>query len=255
MDARDIAIRTIIGEAANEGPEGWAAVANVLRNRAADPRWPEQIAEVALQPKQFSAWNSGAGGNDLVNRYGPDDSLYQRVGAVVDHVLSGQGQDNTGGATHYYSPAGMRALVNQGAQSNTLPNWLQQENQRRSGAPTRIGGHIFTGMAEGSAQTAPMGPAGAPTPAVSRATAVPTPQAPGMPQQQSRTGFTAEQISRAFQRAREGDQQPGMQAPQQQAAQFTPLERREGYSAREDALTRVMRAVQSVQQKRRGLLG
>lgn len=150
MNARDIAIRTILGEAAGESPLGQAAVAHVLLNRAADPRWPSTLSEVALQPKQFSAWNKGAGGNHLVNKYSPGDAAYERVGAVYDAVISGSIADPTGGATHYYSPAGMQALVDQGAQSNLLPRWLQQENQRRGADPTTIGGHIFTGAAQGT---------------------------------------------------------------------------------------------------------
>lgn len=151
MDARDIAIRTILGEAANESPMGQAAVAHVLMNRAADPRWPSTIQDVALQPKQFSAWNSGAGGNDLVNKYGPGSNPYEKVGAIYDAVAAGQIADPTGGATHYYSPAGMEALVSQGAQSNILPRWLQQENEYRGSPTVTIGGHIFTGKASSEA--------------------------------------------------------------------------------------------------------
>lgn len=150
MTDRDILIRTIIGEAANEGAEGWAAVAHVVRNRAMDGRWPNSLADVSMQNKQFSAWNKGAGGNDLVNKHSPGSPLYERVGAVVDKVLAGEVPDMTGGATHYYSPRGMDALVNEGSQSNRLPRWLQQENERRGGGTVTIGGHIFTGRAKGT---------------------------------------------------------------------------------------------------------
>ena len=146
---RDIAIRTVIGEAANEGQAGWGAVASVLQNRASDSRWPSTVADVALQNQQFSAWNSGAGGNHLTNKYNPGDDLYERVGQTVDSVFSGQTQDSTGGATHYYSPRGMEMLVNEGSQSNVLPRWLQEENDRRGGQTTNIGGHIFTGQTLG----------------------------------------------------------------------------------------------------------
>lgn len=150
MSERDILIRTIIGEAAGEGPEGWAAVAHVVRNRAMDGRWPNSVSDVSLQDQQFSAWNKGAGGNALVDRYGPGDDLYEQVGAVVDQVLSGALADNTGGATHYYSPRGMDKLVEDGDQSNRIPRWLQDETERRGGGTVTIGGHIFTGRAEGT---------------------------------------------------------------------------------------------------------
>ena len=145
---RDVVIRTILGEASGESAEGQAAVANVIRNRVADSRYADDAMGVAMAPQQFSAWNSGAGGNDLVNRYGPGDGNYERVGQIVDQVWSGQIRDNTGGATHYYSPAGMQALVSAGQQSNLKPRWLDEQNGQRGYAPTVIGGHIFTGRVQ-----------------------------------------------------------------------------------------------------------
>jgi len=145
---RDVVTRTILGEAANQGDLGQAAVAAVIQNRVSDPRWGDDPAEVALQMKQFSAWNSGAGGNHLVDEYQPGDPAYDRAAIIADQVFDGNIQDPTGGATHYYSPTGMDALVNNGDQSNMLPRWLQQENARRGGEVVTIGGHIFTGKAQ-----------------------------------------------------------------------------------------------------------
>ena len=142
---RDILIRTVIGEAGGESPEGQQAVAHVVLNRAHDPRWPGSISGVALQPKQFSAWNAGVGGNDLVRKYNPGDEAYERAAAAVDAVLSGQSSDITGGATHYYSPAGMQDHINKGEQSNSVPSWLASEAERRGGTTVPIGGHVFTG--------------------------------------------------------------------------------------------------------------
>jgi len=145
---RDVVTRTILGEAANQGDLGQAAVAHVIQNRVDDPRWGDDPAEVSLAMKQFSAWNSGAGGNHLVDQYQPGDPAYDRAAAIADMVFNGQTQDPTDGATHYYSPAGMAALVNNGDQSNSLPRWLQEENARRGGETVTIGGHIFTGKAQ-----------------------------------------------------------------------------------------------------------
>ncbi|RYG89904.1 hypothetical protein EU803_14875 [Loktanella sp. IMCC34160] len=142
---RDIVIRTVIGEAGREGEEGWAAVAHVIRNRVADSRFDNDASDVALDPGDFSAWNSGPGGNALVNRYKAGDPLYEAVGQVVDQVWGGQIRDMTGGATFYYSPAGMRALVDAEQQSNLEPRWLDRQNADRGTAPVQIGGHIFTG--------------------------------------------------------------------------------------------------------------
>lgn len=143
---RDIAIRTVLGEAAGEAEIGQVAVAQVLRNRFESGGYGASVADVALAPKQFSAWNSGAGGNHLVNKYGPGDKKYEQVGALVDAVFSGAASDPTNGATHYFSPKGMEKLVAEGDQSNLLPRWLE-DKRAESGGATEIGGHIFVGRA------------------------------------------------------------------------------------------------------------
>lgn len=122
-----------------------AAVASVIKNRVADPRWGDDPADVALQMQQFSAWNAGSGGNDLVANHQPGDPEYDRAAKIADLVFGGQIADQTGGATHYYSPHGMQDLVEQGAQTYEAPIWLQEENNRRDGAPVVIGYHVFTG--------------------------------------------------------------------------------------------------------------
>ena len=145
---RDIAIKTMLGEAGGESDQGLAAVAHVLKNRSGDSRWGGSIADVALAPKQFSTWNEGAGGNNP-GRYKPGTPAYERAGRIYDAVISGHHVDPTNGATHYYSPAGMDLLVREGSQTNRLPRWLEQE-RRRSGGEVRLGGHIFVGRANGA---------------------------------------------------------------------------------------------------------
>lgn len=158
---RDILARTILGEAASEDPRGWAGVAHTIRNRALDERWPGDPAAVALQPQQFSAWNRGAGGNNLVHKYGPGDTQYNLAAKMVDLVFSGEAPDPTGGATHYYAPQGMPG--------GREPPWWQQEVQARGGQPTVIGNHRFAGRVRGA--PAPV------TPASMRAPARPAPPA------------------------------------------------------------------------------
>ena len=102
MDPRDIAIRTILGEAIGESPQGQAAVAHILLNRARDPRWPSTVHEVAMQPNQFSAWNAAnKGGNEHVRKHNPGSDPYQKAAAIYDGVLAGNIADPTGAATHY----------------------------------------------------------------------------------------------------------------------------------------------------------
>jgi len=139
---RDLMIRTIIGEAAGESSEGQAAVAHVILNRANSSRHGNTIEDVVLAPAQFSAWNAvtggagGSGANNLVRSHGPDSDLYKSVGNIVDGVTKGSINDPSGGATHYFSPAGMTG--------RRAPDWWTEESQRGGGA-IKIGGHIFAG--------------------------------------------------------------------------------------------------------------
>lgn len=145
---RHIGILTLLGEAGGEGDMGMAAVAHVLKNRVNDPRWGGSLESVALADKQFSTWNKGAGGNNPASRYKQGTPLYNRAARVYDAVMSGRHVDPTGGATHFYSPRGMRKLVNEGSQANLLPRWLQAE-AAKSGGETSIGNHIFVGRYAG----------------------------------------------------------------------------------------------------------
>lgn len=143
---RDLVIRTILGEAANQGALGQTAVAHVILNRVKDPRWSDTPEGVVMQPKAFSAWNNDSSGNALVNT--PASSArYIEVGEIVDAVFSGETTDPTFGATHYYSPGGMRLLVQSGYQSNSMPTWLREEQRNRGAPDTVIGDHVFTGRA------------------------------------------------------------------------------------------------------------
>lgn len=125
----DVAVRTVLGEAASEPALGQAAVAAVIANRAmATGRSP---ADIALTPSAFSAWNSSDnGGNPLPYKYNPGDPAYDRVKAIVEGVFSGAIPDPTGGATHYYAPSGMKG--------GKAPSWAASMD------PTvTIGGHHF----------------------------------------------------------------------------------------------------------------
>lgn len=144
---RDVMIRTIAGEAGRESDLGQAAVAHVIMNRVKDSRWGDDAAEASLQVKQFSAWNEGAGGNSIPLKIKEGDAAYERIGRIVDEVAAGNIPDPTGGATHYYSPQGMRQLVRDGHQTNEIPSWLPQTSRERGGENVTIGRHIFSGLA------------------------------------------------------------------------------------------------------------
>lgn len=126
---RDLVIRTIIGEAGNEGPDGMAAVAHVMKNRADSGAWGDRtnggLTRVITAPKQFSIWNPGYKWAPSLRAIPTTDPRYQRAGAIADAVFSEQHADNTGGANHYYAPAGMPG--------GAPPDWAVGKNGQRIG--------------------------------------------------------------------------------------------------------------------------
>jgi conjugal transfer mating pair stabilization protein TraG len=125
---RDLMIRTIIGEAANESPEGQAAVAHVIMNRTNSGKWGSTPSAVVLAPGQFEPWQTRT--KELVG-ISPNSPQYQQTGKIVDSVASGNAQDFTGGATHFLNPTIVRSRT-----GGTLPDWAQ-------GKSLNIGGHSF----------------------------------------------------------------------------------------------------------------
>lgn len=135
---------TILGEAAGEGPEGMTAVMNVIMNRAADPRYPDNPAMVALQKNQFSTWNSKkSGGNDPVARFPVGSEAFEEALQIVQAVASGTVEDNTQGATHFYSKSML----------SKPPAWFEEEGPKGA---KEIGNHVF------AARTDPPAPEPAP---------------------------------------------------------------------------------------------
>lgn len=126
--SRDMIIRTVLGEAANQGPTGQAAVAHVIRNRMATGRWGKTGTEVVLAPKQFEPWDSSAG---RLMSYSPEDRRYQSAAQIVDQVFGGQSQDPTKGSTHFYAPVAQAQL------GRNAPSWSRGQQG------IKIGGHTF----------------------------------------------------------------------------------------------------------------
>lgn len=129
---RDYAIRTMIGEAANQGDEGLAAVAHVIMNRVRGG-YGKNPREVVLARGQFEPWATRRG--ELMG-YSPEEPAYQRAAAIFDKVASGESDDPTQGATHFLNEKIVRER-----RGGSLPNWAQGEGQR-------IGDHTFYRLAE-----------------------------------------------------------------------------------------------------------
>jgi len=123
---RDILIKTILGEARGEGTTGMAAVAHNILNRAKSGRYPSDPAEVALEPKQYSTWNSGEGGNNP-GQFKPGSKAYETAAQVLERVVGGEIPDMTGGALQYHA-------------KSVTPYWADEANTNGS---LRVGNHVF----------------------------------------------------------------------------------------------------------------
>lgn len=128
--SRDLAIRTIYGEAGDQPDIGKAAVAAVISNRAASGRYGgSDVAKVVTAPNQFEPWQRPDARQRMM-ALTPDSPDYQKIAAIFDGVIKGDIEDPTNGATHFYSPGAQAAL------GRKPPSWAQGEGQQ-------IGGHMF----------------------------------------------------------------------------------------------------------------
>lgn len=99
----DTAARTVWGEARGEGSAGMAAVAWVIRNRAANPRWwGSTIKGVCLKPWQFSCWNANDPNASKCRAVTLDDREFRAAVDICAAVFRGELPDPTGGADSYY---------------------------------------------------------------------------------------------------------------------------------------------------------
>ena len=149
-EALDLVVRTLLGEA-DQSPEGYQAVANVIKNRLLSGAWgSDRLGPVINAHKQFSMWNDDPKMQALAARVraiSPNDGNYQRAANVVQRVFADQLPDNTGGATHYYAPKGMS--------NGQGPDWATGQNGQM------IGSQIFYRLpltAANTAGTAVVGP-------------------------------------------------------------------------------------------------
>lgn len=117
----DLMARTILGEAANQGVTGMAAVGHVIQNRArAAGMTPEQVV---LAQGQFEPWGSPATRARLLT-IDPNSPQYRQARTIAEQVLAGQMEDPTRGATHFFAPRLQAQLGRQ------VPQWAQgQEAQ------------------------------------------------------------------------------------------------------------------------------
>jgi hypothetical protein len=130
---RDMAIRTVLGEAGNQGPLGQASVAHVIHNRMAVGMGGTTPSQVVQAPHQFESWNTG-------NKFDPGSKEYTAAGKIVDTVMAGGAPDPTFGATNFIN----KSL--QQSDGRTTPQWAK-------GPGLVIGDHMFYN-ADGSTPSA-----------------------------------------------------------------------------------------------------
>lgn len=82
----DLLVRTIYGEAANEPPEGWQAIAATAYNRAAKDG--VSVAKQLLAPNQYQAWQVPKL-KDSMLKLSQSDPKYQAILASVQPIASG----------------------------------------------------------------------------------------------------------------------------------------------------------------------
>ncbi len=114
------------GEARNQGPEGLQAVLNVMANRKNDRRYPNTLAGVATQRKQFSAYNENDPNRPKLEAVQDDDPIFAEAVELAALAVRGELPDVTNGATHYHT------------RSIAPPFWAKNAT-----TTARIGDHIF----------------------------------------------------------------------------------------------------------------
>lgn len=130
----DTLARTLWAEARGEGDKGMEAVACVILNRVAAPRWwGRTIVEVCRKPSQFSCWDEGTASRAALMRVTSADPYFVRATAIARDAASGRLADFTNGALHYHA-------------IEVLPRWA------RGHVPCyTLGRHVFYNDIERSA--------------------------------------------------------------------------------------------------------
>lgn len=126
---RDLVVRTVLGEAADQPPEGQAAVAHVIMNRLKSGKFGDNLKRVILQPNAFEPWSTRAGELVSIPRNGEP---YQAVAQLVDAVEKGDVPDPTKGATYFMN----EDIVKKRNAGRVPQAWAQ-------GPGLKIGDHTF----------------------------------------------------------------------------------------------------------------
>ncbi len=129
-DEQLILARTVYGEARSESEMGRQAVAEVVLNRRASPRYPDSIIEVCLQPFQFSCWNASDPNRAKIIHLQPGaDRNFDQCLIVAGDALAGKIDHLSDAVLHYHST------------SIGSPSWVRKSPQAIM--ERKIGRHLF----------------------------------------------------------------------------------------------------------------
>jgi len=98
---RDILARTLFGEARANDVDDAQAIASVILNRVNYKNWPNKVADVCLQPWQFSCWNQNDPNRDRILQ--ASGAWWEDCKAIAAMALNGLMSDSTKTSTHYYA--------------------------------------------------------------------------------------------------------------------------------------------------------
>jgi len=123
--------RTLWGEARGEPRKGIEAVANVILNRVASPRYPDTVTKVCRQPFQFSCWNRNDPNFPKLRNLtaASGDAKFTTCLAVAEAAVKGGPMHVTADTLHYH------------ATSIAKPSWVRKSPAHR--VTLREGRHIF----------------------------------------------------------------------------------------------------------------
>ena len=135
----DILSRTVAAEARSESVLGQAAVAHVALNRLVSQHGgKENLTDILLAKKQFSAWNKRQNYTNMKNVYiNKNDPSYENAKSISIAVLDGRITDPTYGSNHYYANKGLNKI--------STPYWYNEQLKKAKTNRYQIGNHLFTG--------------------------------------------------------------------------------------------------------------
>ena len=106
MTETEVLARTIYGEARSGDVEDATAIACVILNRVGYRNWPSNVADVCLQPMQFSVWNeSDAGRARMLRAELGKTAWFDECWKIAEEALRGALTDKTRTSTHYHTRA------------------------------------------------------------------------------------------------------------------------------------------------------